>query len=149
MTNCGAWGWTASEQGYAYTQIDPISNARWPSMPTALEALASQAATATGWGNFVPNACLINRYESGAGMGLHQDKDEQDLTQPIVSVSLGSTCKFLIGGSKRSDATRSITLNDGDVLVWGGVSRLVYHGVRSMPKTAETLRYNLTFRKAK
>jgi alkylated DNA repair protein (DNA oxidative demethylase) len=82
-------------------------------------------------------------------MGLHQDKDEQDLTQPIVSVSLGSTCKFLIGGSKRSDATRSITLNDGDVLVWGGVSRLVYHGVRSMPKTAETLRYNLTFRKAK
>jgi DNA oxidative demethylase len=161
MTNCGAWGWTASERGYTYTQHDPLCASAeiaqpssapptsWPSMPAALETLSQQAAASVGWPHFAPDACLINRYEAGAGMGLHQDKDERDLTQPIVSVSLGASCRFLIGGLKRTDPTTSIALHSGDVLVWGGASRLLFHGVRPVSKVAGTLRYNLTFRTAR
>jgi alkylated DNA repair protein (DNA oxidative demethylase) len=152
MTNCGAFGWTASESSYAYAAQDPATGATWPAMPTELDALARQAAALVGWSSFMPDACLINRYEAGAGMGLHQDRDERDATQPvpspIVSVSLGTTCKFMIGGLKRTDSVTSVALHSGDVLVWGGVSRLLFHGVRPMSKAAGTLRYNLTFRKA-
>ena len=148
MTNCGAWGWTASQRGYAYTEHDPITGAAWPAMPTELAAFAQQAAAQVGWSHFSPDACLINRYEAGAGMGLHQDRDERDLTQPIVSVSLGASCKFMVGGLKRTDSVTSVALHSGDVLVWGGASRLVFHGVRPVSKASGTLRYNLTFRKA-
>jgi DNA oxidative demethylase len=149
MTNCGTFGWTASTQGYAYTDRDPVTGEPWPAMPSALKHLAQQAAAQVGWTGFAPDACLINRYEAGAGMGLHQDKDEQDLTQPIVSVSLGAPCRFLIGGAKRKDPTTSLVLCSGDVLVWGGASRLLFHGVRPVSKAVGTLRYNLTFRKAR
>jgi DNA oxidative demethylase len=148
ITNCGAVGWTASQRGYTYTAHDPTTGAPWPALPQQLDALARKAAFATGWPLFAPDACLVNRYEAGAGMGLHQDKDEQDFTQPIVSVSLGASCRFLIGGFKRSDPTTSVALHSGDVLVWGGASRLLFHGVRPVSKAVGTLRYNLTFRKA-
>jgi DNA oxidative demethylase len=155
ITNCGAVGWTANERGYQYTACDPESGGGasdlqrpWPVMPPQLQALAIDAAAAAGWPSFAPDACLINRYEAGASMGLHQDRDERDLTQPIVSMSLGASCRFLIGGFKRTDATTSVALHSGDVLVWGGASRLVFHGVRPVSKAAGTLRYNLTFRKA-
>jgi alkylated DNA repair protein (DNA oxidative demethylase) len=155
MTNCGAWGWTASTKGYAYSDVDPKAAEdadapkHWPAMPMALASFGKQAAAACGWQDFSPDACLINRYEAGAGMGLHQDRDELDLTQPIVSVSLGSPCLFTLGGAKRSDPTTSFPLHSGDVLVWGGQSRLVFHGVRPVSKASGTLRYNLTFRRAK
>lgn len=118
-------------------------------MPNELATLAHSAAAKVGWPLFAPDACLINRYEAGAGMGLHQDKDERDLTQPIVSVSLGASCRFLMGGLKRTDPTTSVALHSGDVLVWGGASRLLFHGVRPVSKATGTLRYNLTFRKAR
>lgn len=156
ITNCGAYGWTANERGYQYTAFDPAatdeaSNLQqpWPAMPNELATLAHSAAAKVGWPLFAPDACLINRYEAGAGMGLHQDKDERDLTQPIVSVSLGASCRFLMGGLKRTDPTTSVALHSGDVLVWGGASRLLFHGVRPVSKATGTLRYNLTFRTAR
>jgi DNA oxidative demethylase len=156
ITNCGAVGWTADERGYRYAAFDPASGGGasspqnpWPAMPPQLLALAVDAAAAAGWPSFTPDACLINRYEASASMGLHQDRDERDLTQPIVSVSLGAVCRFLIGGLKRSDRVISLLLHSGDVLVWGGASRLVFHGVRPVSKVVGTLRYNLTFRKAR
>ncbi len=147
MTNCGALGWHSSAQGYQYLPHDPETGLAWPAMPAAFAELAREAAAAAGWREFAPDACLINRYSGGAGMGLHQDKDERDLRAPIVSVSIGASCKFILGGLQRSSPTRSIALHDGDVMVWGGRSRLVYHGVRPLPKDS-ALRYNLTFRQA-
>jgi DNA oxidative demethylase len=146
MTNCGRWGWVSSAQGYAYLPHDPDTLRAWPDMPEAFKRLAFDAACEAGWANFEPDACLINRYAAGAGMGLHQDRNEQDLNAPIVSVSIGASCKFMLGGLQRSDAVKSIDLHDGDVLVWGGSARLVFHGVR--PLQQDQLRYNLTFRKA-
>ena len=145
MTNCGSAGWVTDRTGYRYAPHDPMTGQPWPAMPDSFQALAARAADAAGFQNFAPDACLINRYLAGAKMGLHQDKDERDFAQPIVSVSLGAPATFLWGGLKRNDKTRRFTLEDGDVVVWGDVSRLVFHGVAPIK---DGVRYNLTFRKA-
>jgi DNA oxidative demethylase len=147
MTNCGPLGWTSSPSGYRYLPYDPDTGHPWPAMPQAFSRLASDAAAAVGWPDHVPDACLVNRYAPGAGLGLHQDRDELDHQAPIVSVSIGASCKFILGGLQRNSPVQSIALHDGDVVVWGGRSRLVFHGVRPLPKDSR-LRYNLTFRKA-
>ena len=152
MTNCGDLGWITDRKGYRYATLDPSTGLLWQPMPLSFLALASAAAAQAGFANFVPDACLINQYKVGARMALHQDKDEQDFSQPIVSVSLGCTATFLFGGLKRSDKPIKVMLNHADVIVWGGKSRLNYHGV--MPLKANNheafgaYRFNLTFRKA-
>ena len=151
MTNCGDLGWTSSAAGYQYTQCDPQTGTPWPAMPAAFKQLASSCALRCGFAGFEPDACLVNRYTGPAQMGLHQDKDERDFSQPIVSVSLGASATFLLGGNQRKGKTQAVSLADGDVLVWGGVARLRFHGVRSPEADAsgkEPVRFNLTFRKA-
>ena len=145
MTNCGEWGWVSDAQGYRYSGHDPLTGKPWLAMPDAWMDLAGKAAEAVGWPNFEPDACLVNCYTAGAGMGLHQDKNEHDFSRPIVSVSIGASCRFAIGGLQRHDSVTSVELRDGDVVVWGGDARLVYHGVRPLKAG---VRYNLTFRKA-
>jgi alkylated DNA repair protein (DNA oxidative demethylase) len=152
MTNCGELGWVTDRSGYRYTASDPESGAKWPSMPQAFRELARNAAAEAGFAAFAPDACLINRYEIGAKMSPHQDKDERDFTQPIVSVSLGIPAVFLFGGMQRSDKAQRIEVMHGDVVVWGGPARLRYHGVLPL-KEGEHVRLgrqriNLTFRKA-
>ena len=152
ITNCGAAGWISDRHGYRYESADPDSGLAWPAMPRVFRDLAQRAATAAGYSAFDPNACLINRYVPGARMGLHQDKDEAILTAPIVSVSLGLPAIFLWGGLARTDKVQRLPLWHGDVLVWGGPSRMAYHGVDPLkdgdhPLTG-ALRYNLTFRRA-
>ncbi len=147
LSNCGAYGWASDIKAYRYSAVDPVNGQPWPAMPSEFARLAHDAAAAGGFAHFAPDACLINRYAAGAGMGLHQDKQEKDYAQPIVSVSIGASCKFIIGGLQRSDPTRSIALHDGDVMVWGGASRLLFHGVRPLP-VGSALRHNMTFRKA-
>lgn len=151
MTSCGPLGWTADSRGYRYSPLDPLSGRPWPAMPAEFAALARDAAAAAGFPGFVPDACLINRYEPGAKLSLHQDKDEADLSAPIVSVSLGLPATFLFGGGKRSDPSRRLPLQHGDVVVWGGPSRLRYHGVLPVREGAHAAtgacRINLTFRK--
>ncbi|MBC7701688.1 DNA oxidative demethylase AlkB [Aquabacterium sp.] len=151
MTNCGPWGWTSSSSGYRYTHTDPLTDRPWPAMPDSFMALAQNAAATAGFENFEPDACLVNRYDSGAALGVHQDRDEQDLGQPIVSVSIGAAATFQVGGLKRSEPLRTLPLHDGDVLVWGGPSRLRFHGLKALKPMAGGLdtRHNLTFRKAK
>ena len=146
MTNCGALGWVTDASGYRYCAVDPESQKPWPALPLGWLTLAHDAAACVGWPGFVPDACLINRYEAGARMGLHQDKNERDYSQPVVSVSIGSSCSFQVGGLHRRDPVKSIALQDGDVLVWGGDARLIHHGVRPLK---QGLRYNLTFRVAR
>lgn len=152
MSNCGALGWLTDRTGYRYQAIDPESGWPWPALPIRLRQLAADAAAEAGFSDFVPDACLINRYEIGARMSLHQDRDERDLTQPIVSVSLGLPAVFLFGGQKRTDPVQRITLTHGDVVVWGGPDRLRYHGVLAVKAGEHPLvgacRLNLTFRKA-
>jgi alkylated DNA repair protein (DNA oxidative demethylase) len=152
MTNCGAWGWTADRRGYRYTAHDPDTGRPWPAMPGEFSDLAEAAAHAAGFENFHPDACLINRYAVGAGMGLHQDKGERDLGQPIVSVSLGCPVIFQLGGMTRSEPARRVLLEHGDVFVFGGPSRLRYHGVLRLRASTHpllgALRINLTFRRA-
>ena len=152
MTNCGGVGWISERRGYRYDAIDPETRRPWPAMPKMFSTLAKRAAMAGGYDGFAPDACLINRYEAGARMSLHQDRDERDLTQPIVSVSLGLACRFLFGGARRADKAQRIALGSGDVVVWGGPARLAFHGVAPLasgthPLTGGT-RFNLTFRKA-
>jgi len=151
MTNSGI-GWVTDRRGYRYDAIDPDTGKPWPAIPSVLSVLASHAAAAAGFQGFTPDACLINRYEPGAKMSLHQDKNERDFRQPIVSVSLGLPAMFLWGGERRSDRPRRIPLESGDVVVWGGPSRLVFHGVDKLPDGTHPLtgscRYNLTFRQA-
>jgi alkylated DNA repair protein (DNA oxidative demethylase) len=152
MTNCGPLGWVSDETGYRYDAIDPMSDSPWPPMPDLFLRLAAGAAEHAGFRGFTPDACLINRYEPGARLTLHRDKDERDYDQPIVSVSLGLPAVFLFGGLKRNDKTTRVSLTHGDVVVWGGPARLRYHGIRrlepgSHPLTGE-YRINLTFRKA-
>lgn len=152
MTNCGAAGWVTDLTGYRYARIDPQTGEPWPEMPNAFLQLAAEAASEAGYPNFVPNACLINRYEPGARLSLHQDKNERDFTQPIVSVSLGLPAIFQFGGLNRTDPVRKFALHHGDVAVWGGPSRLCYHGVPVLkdghhPKLGR-MRINLTFRGA-
>ena len=152
MSNCGDLGWITDKKGYRYSAQDPLTNQPWPPMPASFLQLASNAAAECGFANFVPDACLINQYHIGASMGLHQDKDEQDFSQPIVSVSLGIAATFLFGGLNRTDKPAKIRLNHGDVLVWGGTTRLNFHGIAPIKKASHTLfgntRVNLTFRKA-
>jgi alkylated DNA repair protein (DNA oxidative demethylase) len=153
MTNCGAFGWTTDRSGYRYDGNDPQSGQPWPVMPQVFYDLATQAAARAGFPGFAPDACLINRYEPGARMSLHQDRDEQDFKNPIVSVSLGLPAIFLFGGLKRSDKPARYRLEHGDVVVWGGPSRLFFHGVASLADGEHGLlgrqRINLTFRRAR
>lgn len=152
MTNCGRVGWVSDRKGYRYDPVDPESGRPWPAMPAAFQQLAIRAAASAGYERFDPDCCLVNRYEPGTKLSLHQDKDERDFTAPIVSVSLGLPAVFLFGGLKRSDRPRRIRLESGDVAVWGGPSRLTYHGIAPLaegehPATGPA-RINLTFRKA-
>lgn len=150
MTNCGTYGWTSDYRGYRYEKIDPKTGAEWPSLPVEFAVIAKSAARCAGYSEFEPDVCLINRYEPGSSMGLHQDRDEKDFTQPIVSVSLGLSIRFRIGGTLRHGATRGVTLHHGDVLVFGGPARHAFHGVGRLPNGIHPLtgtrRINLTFR---
>jgi alkylated DNA repair protein (DNA oxidative demethylase) len=152
MTNCGRYGWVTDRTGYRYDGIDPETGQRWPEMPDSFVRLARLAAEAAGFPSFHPDACLINRYDPGARLTLHQDKDERDFAHPIVSVSLGLPATFLFGGMKRSDKTIRIPVIHGDVIVWGGPARLHYHGINPLKEgvhpTLGRYRYNLTFRNA-
>lgn len=152
MSNCGALGWISDRRGYRYAPDDPHSGEPWPAMPQAFAQLACDAAAQAGFENFAPDACLINRYEPGAKLSMHQDRDERDFGQPIVSVSLGLPAVFLFGGLQRSDKPMRIPLAHGDVVVWGGPSRMRHHGVLSLKDgvhpTLGACRINLTFRKA-
>ena len=152
MTNCGAAGWVTDRGGYRYHPVDPESGRTWPEMPGVFDDLAERAAAQAGFGGFAPDACLINRYEPGARLSLHQDRNERDFGAPIVSVSLGLPATFLFGGVKRSDRPRRVPLAHGDVVVWGGPSRLAFHGVMPLADGEHPAlgrqRINLTFRKA-
>jgi alkylated DNA repair protein (DNA oxidative demethylase) len=149
MTNCGLLGWTSDARGYRYTNIDPLTSRPWPAMPPSFRALARQAAARGGFEGFEPDACLVNRYAPGASLGLHRDSDERDFAHPIVSVSIGASAQFLWGGLRRQGPVRRVEVHDGDVLVWGGPVRLVYHGVAPLrTASADAQRLNLTFRRA-
>jgi alkylated DNA repair protein (DNA oxidative demethylase) len=152
MSNCGAAGWVTDRSGYRYTATDPETGQPWPAMPASFSALATSAAAAGGFENFIPDACLINRYLPGARMSLHQDRNELDFDAPIVSVSLGLAAVFLWGGETRTAKTSRILLESGDVLVWGGPARLNFHGILPLADGKHELtgraRINLTFRKA-
>ncbi len=152
MTNCGRAGWVTDRSGYRYDPIDPTTRRPWPAMPAALLRVAARAAAAGGFDGFAPDACLINRYEPGARLSLHQDRNERDFAAPIVSVSLGLPAVFLFGGPRRSDRPRRVRLESGDIAVWGGPARLVFHGIEPLADGDDPLtgrcRINLTFRKA-
>jgi DNA oxidative demethylase len=153
MTNCGRAGWVTDRTGYRYDANDPEAGKPWPDMPLSFLRLAGQAAVEAGFSNFSPDVCLINRYQPGARMSLHQDKDELDFGVPIVSVSLGLPATFLFGGLKRSDRPRRYRLEHGDIAVWGGPARLAFHGVAPLADGEHAVmgrqRINLTFRKAR
>ncbi|MDT8428093.1 MAG: DNA oxidative demethylase AlkB [Pseudomonadales bacterium] len=150
LSNCGLLGWVTDRQGYRYQPTDPDSGRPWPAMPELFRALAQQAAAAAGYAGFNPDVCLLNRYQAGARMSLHQDRDEKNLDAPIVSFSLGLPALFLWGGLKRGDGVLRWTLEHGDALVWGRSDRLRYHGIAPLPSGQHPLtgavRYNLTFR---
>lgn len=152
LSSCGALGWTTARSGYKYTRNDPQTGQPWPKMPDVFFELAQAAAREAGFADFVPDSCLINRYIPGAKMSLHQDKDEGSYAAPIVSVSLGLPATFLFGGFERSDKSQRVPLLHGDIVVWGGVDRLRYHGVLPIkdghhPRLGEQ-RINFTFRTA-
>ncbi|MEN9395786.1 MAG: hypothetical protein RLZ81_316 [Pseudomonadota bacterium] len=151
-TNCGPLGWVSDPHGYRYAPHDPHTGQPWPAMPACLMELAQRAAAQAGYAHFVPDACLINQYAPGAKLSLHQDKDERDLRAPIVSLSLGLPAVFLFGTPKRKDRPQRLRLVHGDVVVWGGPSRLAYHGVMPLAEGEHGLlgrrRINLTFRRA-
>ncbi len=152
MTNCGTAGWVTDRTGYRYDLADPESGQSWPGMPDAFADLARRAAARAGFPGFEADACLVNRYEPGARLSLHQDKNERGLDAPIVSVSLGLPATFLFGGLRRSDPARRIALRHGDVVVWGGPARLAFHGVLPLADGEHPVlgrqRINLTFRRA-
>lgn len=152
MTSCGKAGWVTDRRGYRYAETDPLTEKSWPPLPERFLALAARAAAVAGYQGFTPDSCLINRYEPGTKLSLHRDEDERDLTAPVVSVSLGLPATFLWGGLSRNERTRRIRLESGDVVVWGGPARLVYHGVAALAEAEDALtgrrRFNLTFRKA-
>lgn len=151
MTNCGDAGWVTDSGGYRYDAFDPTTGERWPAMPGILRELAARGAAEAGFAGFVPDACLMSRYEPGARLSLHQDKDEQDLESPIVSVSLGLPATFLFGGHRRGDRPRRVPLVHGDVVVWGGPARLRFHGVLPLEPGHHPMlgagRVNLSFRR--
>src|SRR5439155_13479333 len=152
ITNCGRAGWVTDRSGYRYDPIDPFTSRPWPAMPAICRSLAVRAALAAGFDGFAPDACLVNRYEPGARLSLHQDRNERDFGQPIVSVSLGLSAVFLFGGQRRNDRPRRVRLESGDVVVWGGPARLTFHGVEPLEDGDDPLtgrcRINLTFLKA-
>jgi alkylated DNA repair protein (DNA oxidative demethylase) len=149
MTNCGTLGWvTDRDGGYRYQANHPVTGDPWPPIPERLTALWRDLA---GYPH-PPQACLVNFYSDSARMGLHQDRDEKDLSAPVVSVSLGDDCLFRVGGTKRSDATVSVRLSSGAIVILGGEGRLAFHGVdRIYPQTSTLLkkggRINLTLRR--
>jgi len=153
MTNCGDFGWVTDRRGYRYDPLDPDSGKPWPAMPAVFLGLAARASDGAGFGRFVPDACLINRYEPGARLSLHQDRNEKDFNAPIVSVSLGLPAVFLFGGDERSDRARRIRIHHGDVAVWGGPSRLAFHGIAPLKEGEHEVmgrrRINLTLRRAR
>jgi alkylated DNA repair protein (DNA oxidative demethylase) len=152
MTNCGHAGWLTDRKGYRYDAVDPESGARWPDLPAVFRDVAARASDAAGFTGFVPDACLVNRYEPGARLSLHQDRNERDFAAPIVSISLGLPAVFLFGGPQRSDRPRRYRLAHGDVAVWGGPARLAFHGIAPLAEGEHALtgrrRFNLTLRKA-
>ncbi|MBT9493595.1 MAG: DNA oxidative demethylase AlkB [Paucibacter sp.] len=152
MSNCGDLGWVSDARGYRYQAHDPLTGRAWPTMPALIKQLAAAAAQRAGFADFDPDACLINRYLPGNRLSLHQDRDEQDYSQPIVSISLGLPAVFLFGGLTRADKPARLTLQHGDVLVWGGPSRLRFHGVQPLAAGEHPLlgacRINLTLRRA-
>jgi alkylated DNA repair protein (DNA oxidative demethylase) len=152
MTNCGPLGWISDRRGYRYEALDPLAGRPWPPLPEALRELAVDAAGRAGYPGFEPDSCLVNRYVPGTRLSLHQDRNERDFDAPIVSVSLGLPAVFLFGGLERRDRPRRWRLEHGDVVVWGGVSRLAFHGVAPLadgehPATG-AVRINLTLRRA-
>ena len=153
MTNCGAFGWVSDRRGYRYDSVDPDSGRSWPPLPSSFLQLALQAAAEAGYQSFVPDACLMNRYEPGSRLTLHQDRNERDFTAPIVSVSLGLPAVFLFGGDERAERTKRVRLFHGDVVVWGGRSRLAFHGVAPLKEGEHNVtgraRINLTLRQAR
>jgi len=152
MTNCGDYGWISDEKGYRYSKHDPLSNQPWQKISESFQQLAKSAASEVGYQDFQPDACLINQYLIGTKLGSHQDKNEHDFTQPIVSVSIGLSATFQIFGNQRNGKAINYRLHDGDVMVWGKSARLAYHGVKTL--TANPLdpsakqRINITFRKS-
>jgi alkylated DNA repair protein (DNA oxidative demethylase) len=152
MTSCGRLGWVTDRKGYRYDPLDPDTGTAWPAMPPAFLDLAVRAAAAAGFTGFAPDTCLVNRYEPGSRLSLHQDRDERAFDAPIVSVSLGLPATFLWGGMTRAARPRRVHLTHGDVVVWGGPARLTFHGVdvlrSSEHEVTGPVRYNLTFRQA-
>jgi len=152
MSNCGAAGWVTDRSGYRHSATDPLNGRAWPALPVHLRDLAARAAAMAGFGAFAPDACLMNRYVPGARLSLHQDRNERDLAQPIVSVSLGLPAIFRIGGATRRAPLRDVALDDGDVVVFGGPARLMFHGVKTLAAGMHPVlgasRINLTLRKA-
>jgi alkylated DNA repair protein (DNA oxidative demethylase) len=154
MSNCGDVGWWSDTRGYRYVDRHPETGEPWPPLPPEFLKVVAQAVAGTPWPGFAPDACLINYYEPGAKMGLHQDKDEKDFAQPIVTVSLGDDADFLVGGLSRRERTQTLVVHSGDVLIMGGPSRMRFHGVRKIypgtsPLPGVAGRYSLTFRKAR
>ena len=152
LTSCGELGWTTDARGYRYSRIDPVSGQPWPAMPRAFRQLAEDAAREAGFADFAPDACLVNRYAPGSRLSLHQDRNERDYGAPIVSVSLGMPAMFLFGGDDRADRAARVPLFHGDVVVWGGVDRLRFHGVMPLKDLPHprlgSQRINFTIRKA-
>lgn len=152
MTCCGDVGWVSDPSGYRYSPIDPDNNQTWLPIPEILMSLAKAAAKEAGFSDFLPDSCLINQYQVGTRLSLHQDKDEKNFNAPIVSISLGIPATFLFGGVHRSDPIQKFFLAHGDVVVWGGPARLRYHGVAPIKEAAHPVvgaqRINLTFRRA-
>jgi alkylated DNA repair protein (DNA oxidative demethylase) len=153
MTCCGQLGWVSDRSGYRYDPIDPASGLAWPAIPAALLDVAMDAASHAGFENFLPDACLINCYEPGARLSLHQDRHERDAAAPIVSISLGLPAAFLFGGTQRSDRAQRYRLAHGDVAVWGGPARFAFHGIAPLADGHHPMlgrrRINVTFRKVR
>lgn len=152
MTNCGAVGWFSDRNGYRYTRCDPLTGHSWPPLPVSFRLVAAAAAAAAGFRGYAPDVCLINCYEPGSRLSLHQDRNERNDEAPIVSVSLGLPAVFLFGGLKRSEPCSRMPLQHGDVVVWGGPARMRFHGVLPIAEGQHpelgTRRISLTFRTA-
>jgi alkylated DNA repair protein (DNA oxidative demethylase) len=152
MSNCGQFGWVSDRQGYRYQATDPETGRPWPDLPDSFIDVAHAAAAAAGFENYTPDACLINCYEPGARLSLHQDKNERDAAAPVVSISLGLPAIFLFGGLQRDERPQRYRLQHGDAVVWGGPARFCYHGIAPLAEGNHSIlgrqRISLTFRKA-
>lgn len=148
----GDCGWYSDRRGYRYEKTDPITGKKWPKIPDEISKITTDAASKAGFKNFIPDSCFINKYEPGVRLTAHIDQDEVDFAQPIVSISIGTSAIFQVFGNNRSGKALNIKLNSGDLLIFGGSARRVYHGVKKLEEQSHPLtgniRYNLTFRKA-